>query len=308
MKHNIPVVLWIAAFFLVAQFIGIAVIYSYIDINASQKEGKTQFRGLELAGQPMERPQWEESTSFAWMMFAVLVGTAIMFLLMRFQFRILWKFWYGLAVFTTLGLALAAFIPSTIAAMISFIVAVLKIFKPNWWVQNMSELFMYSGLAVIFVPIMNIYGAVMLLLLISIYDAYAVWKSKHMVTLAKFQAGSKMFAGLVMPYQDGRLKTDLPSDIEQRQVALDARSSKSPSKKESMTRTAILGGGDIGFPIIFNGVILKSWGIYPSFVVPFTATIALLYLFFRGEDGKFYPAMPFISFGCLIGLTIAYFV
>ena len=41
MKHNIPVVLWIAAFFLVAQFIGIAVIYSYIDINASQKEGKT---------------------------------------------------------------------------------------------------------------------------------------------------------------------------------------------------------------------------------------------------------------------------
>ena len=154
-----------------------------------------------------------------------------MFLLMRFQFRILWKFWYGLAVFTTLGLALAAFIPSTIAAMISFIVAVLKIFKPNWWVQNMSELFMYSGLAVIFVPIMNIYGAVMLLLLISIYDAYAVWKSKHMVTLAKFQAGSKMFAGLVMPYQDGRLKTDLPSDIEQRQVALDARSSKSPSKK-----------------------------------------------------------------------------
>lgn len=310
MKHNIPVVMWLAAFFLIAQFIGIAVLYNYIDIDASIKEGRTQFRDLELAGQPMERPQWEESTSFAWMMFAILVGTALMFLLMRFQFRVLWKFWYGLAVFTTLGLALAAFIPSTIAAIISLIVAILKIFKPNWWVQNVSELFMYSGLAVIFVPIMDVYGAVMLLVLISIYDAYAVWKSKHMVTLAKFQAGSKMFAGLVMPYQDGHLKTDLPSDIEHKPEAASAKvkAQKRSVSHPSPVRTAILGGGDIGFPIIFNGVIMKSWGFYPSLVVPFTATIALLYLFFKGEDGKFYPAMPFISFGCLVGLAIAYFV
>jgi len=315
MKHNIPVVLWLAAFFLIAQFIGIAVLYSYIDVDASMREGKTQFRGLELAGQPMERPQWEESTSFAWMMFAVLLGTAIMLVLMRFQFNVLWKFWYGLAVFTTLGLALAAFIPSTIAAIISLIVAIIKIFKPNWWVQNVSELFMYSGLAVIFVPIMDLYGAIMLLILISIYDAYAVWKSKHMVTLAKFQAGSKMFAGLVMPYQDGHLKTDLPSDIEHKPEtgSIKSKTSKKMAanprlQTPSPVRTAILGGGDIGFPIIFNGVIMKSWGLYPSFVVPFTATIALLYLFFKGEDGKFYPAMPFISFGCLVGLAIAYFV
>lgn len=300
MKHNLPVIGWMAAFFLVAQFIGIAVIYSYIDVDASVRSGRTEFRGLELGGQPMERPQWEESSSFIWMMAAILVGTALMLLLMRFRFQVLWKFWFGLAVTITLGLSLAAFIPSTVALVVALVAAIVKVLRPNWWVQTFSELFMYSGLAVIFVPVMDLTSAVLLLVLISAYDAYAVWKSKHMITLARFQAGAKMFAGLVIPYQDGRIRTSLPSGIE--------HGRKKPSQKAPVIRTAILGGGDIGFPIIFTGVVLKTWGLYPSLVIPLTATISLIYLFIRGEDGKFYPAMPFISFGCLVGLAIAYFI
>ncbi len=46
---------------------------------------------------------------------------------------------------------------------------------------------MYTGIAILFVPILNVFWMIILLIVISIYDAYAVWKSKHMVKMANFQ-------------------------------------------------------------------------------------------------------------------------
>ena len=39
----------------------------------------------------------------------------------------------------------------------------------------------------------------LLLALISVYDVIAVFKSKHMVSMANFQTESKVFAGLAVP-------------------------------------------------------------------------------------------------------------
>ena len=80
----------------------------------------------------------------------------------------------------------------------------MKIFKPNFWIQNLTELFIYGGLAAIFVPFFNIWSVSILLILIALYDAYAVWKSKHMITLAKSQMEAKVFSGLLIPYSIGR--------------------------------------------------------------------------------------------------------
>ena len=46
---------------------------------------------------------------------------------------------------------------------------------------------------------MNIFSASILLVLISLYDMYAVWKSRHMVAMAKFQSSSNLFAGISIP-------------------------------------------------------------------------------------------------------------
>ena len=300
MKHNITVISWMACFFLLAQFIGLAVLYQYIDVESSMRTGKTQFRNLELAGLPLERPQVQERFSYAYIMGAVLIGTALMLMLIKWPVPWLWKLWFASAIIVCLSLALAAFIPSTIALAIAAMVAVVKVFRPNWWVQTFTELFMYAGLAVIFVPIMNLSSAVILLFLISLYDAYAVWHSRHMIALAQFQAKEQMFAGLVVPYEGARVKTTLPpSIVHARQEGHAVR--KNPSR----IRTAILGGGDIGFPLMFTGVVLKSWGLVPAGIIPLFATAALVILFVKGQDGKFYPAMPILSLGCLVGLAVA---
>jgi presenilin-like A22 family membrane protease len=288
MKHRPLITGLLLLTFLAAQFIGIAILYQYIDPVKSAEQGKTIFKPLPIG----ERPPVEEKTSYIPVLLAILLGTGLLLLLIRFHLDWVWKLWFLIAVVVSLTVALAAFIPALPAFLISLAAAAWKIFKPNVWIQNSTELFIYGGLAAIFSPLFNLWSISILLILIAIYDAYAVWKSKHMVTLAKSQAKAKIFAGLLIPYKIGKLlkPTKPPERLGERV----------PVK----VRTAILGGGDIGFPLIFAGVVLKQLGLWQSLVIPFFALAGLALLLLIADEKKFYPAMPFISAGCLAGLAV----
>ena len=101
----------------------------------------------------------------------------------------------------------------------------------------------------------------------------AVWKTKHMISFAKFQTKLKIFAGLIIPYQKNRM--------------------------------AILGGGDVGFPILFTAVAYKFIGSKALFI-PIFSSLSLFFLLYKGKKKKFYPAMPFLTIGCFIGLIISF--
>ena len=277
------------ATFLLAQFIGIAILYQYIDPAKSAETGRIEFKDLPIG----ERPPVEEKTSFFPIILAVLIGTAFLFFLMKYNLTWIWKFWFLLAAFFALTIAGDAFLPTAAAFALGAVFSIWKVFRPNVFVHNITELFIYGGLAAIFVPLFNMFSVIILLILISAYDAYAVWKSKHMITLAKSQAKAKIFAGLMLPYQlEKGVKIHKPK----------------PGVKMKMkkVRMAILGGGDIGFPLIFAGVVLKELGLWQSLIIPFGALLGLGMLLWKGKENKFYPAMPFISAGCFIALGVAW--
>ncbi len=292
MKHNLKITAILLTIFLLAQFVGLAIIYNYIDPQKSLEEGKTVFKELPIG----ERPPIEEDTSFIPIMIAILIGTGILFLLMKFNLTLVWKLWFLVAIVLSLTVAGSAFLQAKVALFIALILGLWKVFKPNVWIQNLTEIFIYGGLAAIFVPLINLYSAIILLILISGYDAYAVWKSKHMIKLAESQTKAKIFAGLLIPYING--KNEKVSKVE----------SKEKVMVPSSIRTAVLGGGDIGFPLIFAGVILKEWGLWQSLVIPIFAALGLALIFWKGEAKKFYPAMPFISAGCFLGLGVVWLI
>ena len=72
---------------------------------------------------------------------------------------------------------------------------------------------------------------------------------------------------------------------------------------------AVLGGGDIGFTLIFAGVVMKGLmlketilaGFLKTLIIPVFVSIALLILLIKGKENKFYPAMPVLSLGCFLG-------
>lgn len=288
MKHSFKITVLLLLFFLLAQFLGLAILNQYIDQEKTLVEGKTIFKELPIG----ERPPLEERTSYFPVILAILIGTGLLWLLIKYKLVWLWKLWFLVAVIISLLIAFSAWIKPQIALMLALILGLWKIFKPNFWVQNLTELFVYGGLAAIFVPLFSLWSVIILLILISIYDAYAVWKSKHMIVLANSQTKAGMFAGLVFPYQ----------------ITKSVSKKVKTKVKTIKVRTALLGGGDLGFPLIFAGVILKEFGLWPALIFPLFAAAGLAVLFWKAKEKKFYPAMPFISAGCFIGLGLIWLI
>ncbi len=292
MKHKINVSVILIILFLLSQFIGLFIINSYF--NAA--EGN--FEPIFVAGVELERPEVDANVSFVYIVMAILIGTGIAFLLIFFKVWNLWRVWFFLAVSLALTIAFAPIlrfilplITEEIISVVGFIIAVIlgyfKVFKRNFIVHNLTELFVYGGIAAIFVPVMSLFSAFGLLVLISIYDAWAVWKSKHMIKLAKAQSKSKVFAGLFVPYE-------LPKKIP-----------KGAKVKKKAVKNAVLGGGDIGFCLLFTGTVLYTVGFVNAMIVPIFSTAALGFLLFLSKKDKFYPAMPFLTTGCLVGFLVS---
>ncbi len=292
MKHNLKITLFLVVLFFAAQLVGLEAVRQSIDILEFQETGNVTYTAL--AGN-ITRPEIEPAYSAIWIIAAIIVGTLLVLLLIRFKQQNIWKTWFFLSVLVTLTFAFDAFLDNGYAALILAAgLALWKVYRPGIIIHNFTELFIYGGLAVIFVPVMNIWAGIILLLLISAYDMYAVWKSKHMIKMAKFQAKSQIFAGLFIPYK---------------KVKKPRKGQKAVKKR---VRTAVLGGGDIGFPLIFTGTVLTELvarygfltGFLMSLIITVCATAALFLLFAKAKKDKFYPAMPFITIGCFAGYAI----
>ncbi|MBI2670545.1 hypothetical protein HYX18_01000 [Candidatus Woesearchaeota archaeon] len=266
MKHTLKVTLLILSLFFAAQIIGLFIVNKYLAVE------RLPFN--------IERPKYDERTSFLPISIAILIGTLFVLLLAKLKAVRIWKFWFFLSVLFTLVIAFGAFLNQYIALLLASILSIWKIFRPNFVVQNFTELFIYAGLAAIFVPVLNLLSVTILLFIISVYDMWAVWKSKHMIKLAQFQTDSRLFAGINLQY------------------------GYKEQNKKSTVKTAIVGGGDIAFPLLFSGVILKVFNLQNALIVSLFSAVALFALLVYSKKDKYYPAMPYITAGCFIGFFI----
>jgi len=267
MKHTKRVTLILLALFLAAQYIGLFVVDQYTTREIKIVDGKTVVEtSLKALPYEIERPEFEEETSYIPIIILIFITTGLILLIVKFRLDWLWKSWFFLSILFCLIISFGAFMSEFMAFILALILTILKVFKRNPITHNISELFLYGGLAAVFAPVMNLVGIIVLLLLISVYDFIAVLKTKHMVVMAKYQTHMQLFAGLLIPYKK---------------------------------KTAILGGGDIGLPLLFAAVVLKTNPIAAS-IIPLFAALALLYLFVYGKKDKFYPAMPYVTAGCLL--------
>ena len=297
MKHTLKVTIALVLFFFMAQFAGLLIINHYIDHKKTIETKKVEWLPLPYK---IERPEIKnQSISFVYITIAIFIGTILVLLLMKFNKPLIWKLWFFATVWLTLAIAFAAFINNFLAAILALIITILKLDKPDIIIQNLSEIFIYGGLAAIFVPMINLFAAFMLLIIISVYDFVAVYKTKHMIKLAKFQSKSKIFAGLLIPYGKGK-------------VLIKGKVSAEKGIEQKKARVAVLGGGDIGFTLIFAGVVMKGLmlkeavliGFLKTLIVPIFVSFALLILLLIGQENKFYPAMPLLSLGCFLGYLV----
>ena len=316
MKHNLKITLILLAMFFITQLIGLAVIYSY-----SPKQTQTLVNGtltnVTITPQlpyGMQPPEMNPQISVTSIIISMLIAVLLIFLLMKIKATIFLKFWFFFVVLIALSLTFNSVLmnlPLPYATYISLVIAlplaILKIFKRNVIVHNLTELLIYPGIAAVFVPILGMWSVVILLILISIYDIYAVWHAGFMQKMAKFQINQLgIFGGFLIPTITKKQKEEI--DLLREKIKEKKISKKSLKKKRIKISLAILGGGDVAFPMIMAGVVLRSLGLIPALIVPLFATIALFLLFIFAKKEKPYPAMPFLTAGCLLGLLVGYLV
>ena len=258
MKYDLKTTLIMVSLFFISQAAGLFIIN----------------RNFELYGVEMFESEEVVSDALYSLPLTILLISILFILIYRLRFKRLLIIWYAFAFMITITISLSGFINEWFALFVAFGLMLIKLSSRDDYFHNMTELLVYGGIAVIILPLLSTFSAVILLIIISIYDFIAVRLSKHMIVLAKTQFELNIFSGLKVSVGD---------------------------------TSAVLGGGDIAFPLILAGVVLRDYSLLPAILVIYGALIGLVTLILIGKENKFYPAMPFITSGCFLGLIISSF-
>ncbi|MEM0465758.1 MAG: presenilin family intramembrane aspartyl protease [Candidatus Pacearchaeota archaeon] len=321
MKHNTRITVLLIMMFLVTQLIGLLIISIY---NKSENN-------LPFGLQP------PETISQDFSIFSILIGFLIaiglLYILTKINAEKFIRFWFFIVTALAIGIVFKAIfllfnlkdifiitsnlsflfskisIISIIAFIIGIFLAYFKIYNRNLLVHNFTELIIYPGIASVFIPILNEIGIIILLLAISMYDIWAVWKSQFMQKMAKYQIENlKFFTGFFVPYADKKQKLKI-KNIKEKYKNKDSKFLEKKFRQAKIKISlAILGGGDIVFPIITAGVFYRLYNPFAALIIIFCATISLLGLFIFAKKGKFYPAMPFLTIGLYTGMIINWLI
>jgi presenilin-like A22 family membrane protease len=242
----------------------------------------------------------------------ILVVTGVILILIRYGKQRILQAVFMFSIFVTLlyvflPLLLAADLGAWIAILVSLALAasliILLIVHGEWYVIDAVGLIVACGVTAILGLSLGILPTLILLIILAVYDAIAVYRTKHMISLAEGVVPMRLPVLFVVP----RDKSFSMSDLE----------GKSLVKKEGEEREAMfMGVGDAVIP----GILVVSASIFlpsePAFVLGgniWAAIGALLgglggfaVLMSFVLRGKPQAGLPFLNSGAILGYIIAY--
>lgn len=205
----------------------------------------------------------------------MLVGTIIILVAIKFfPDKVLYWFLKGLEamalLFSTL-IVMIAFFPEAYALFLAMVIIVIRIFFPQYLIwRNISSTLATVGVGALLGASIGVWPVIVFLVLLAVYDYVAVFRTKHMVTMAKAVAKKNLSFTFALPTSKHQFE---------------------------------LGTGDLVMPLVFSVAILgesldAGW-IWPYAVIP---SLAVLLASFAGlaftldygskNVGKALPALP----------------
>jgi presenilin-like A22 family membrane protease len=124
----------------------------------------------------------------------LLVFTGFLLVLIRFDMKKVIAAIIGLSIFLTFGYIFTALITAALGTtdlamvlvlVLSLMATALLYVYPEWYVIDSLGILIGAGVASIFGVSLDILPVIILLVLLAVYDAISVYKTKHMITLAE---------------------------------------------------------------------------------------------------------------------------
>ena len=201
-------------------------------------------------------------------------------------------------------------IPFLVGVILALLLMVLLYFHSEWYVVNTVGILVGAGvivmLGVAFVP-----GLIMIfMILAAVYDAWAVYRSKHMLELADTMIGLQLPILLVAPQDKGySFKDEKTKMVEKSDISPVPQVHKTmiPAKKKSK-EALFMGLGDIIFPGMLVLSAVQWLETDNSFAIAmFTLAGSLLgYLALMSyvARGKAQAGLPLLNGGAILGYLV----
>ena len=185
------------------------------------------------------------------------------------------------------GILISIWLPGLLALFLMGVLVFWRWKAPNILNHNLCIVLALAGAGSTLGITLQPQTVVLLLVIFSIYDFIAVYKTKHMQKMAKEMAEYGAILALIVP-----------------QKISDFRQSLKEVKPGG--KFLILGGGDVVFPLLLCVSLLPS-GIFNSIIVAIFSVIGLsvsFWIFINQKLRKPMPALPPIALFSIIGYFI----
>jgi presenilin-like A22 family membrane protease len=196
--------------------------------------------------------------------------------------------------FHLLTLVTSAFASLFISAAGAFLLVVILFEYPEWYVIDFCGVIVGAGAIAIFGISLDISLVIILLLILAVYDAISVYKTKHMIDLADTVMDLKLPILLVVPKIKGY------SFIAE---------TKSFKEKIGEERDAFfMGLGDVVMPGILAATVYRNDGLPVALSVMFGTLVGFLVLMTFVIRGKPQAGLPCLCGGAILGYFVSSFV
>lgn len=284
-------ILQIAAFFALTQLLGIFAGAMLIE-NAKAVP--------EIAELSIVTPQQASDPLYSLVfLFYILIGAGAILLIARFYkgnmlFRLLELFVVATSsavVFFAFAIALGLnpFVSMLASGAIACMLAAAKFVFPR--IKNASTIISSAGVGALFGFSVGFIPTLLCVLLLSLYDYVAVFKTRHMITLAKELGTRQLSFSVTAQTAPARKEKESEQKYEQR------------AQKEGERMD--LGSGDLAIPLMLAVSAYKLGGFGDSLAVALGSTIGIyLTLWFLSKRRVFLPALPPICLAGVGGLLV----
>ncbi len=195
---------------------------------------------------------------------------------------------------------LTLIIQQLVAVIITILLAVILVILlykyPEWYVIDITGIIVGAGAIAIFGISLGVFLVILLLLVLAIYDAISVYKTKHMVDLADTVMDLKLPVLLVVP------------KVRHYSLIKETKSLKEKLKEDEERDAFFMGLGDIVMPgilvaAIYYNNISQGLPIALSVIIGTLAGFAILMTFVI--KGKPQAGLPLLCGGAILGYVIS---
>ncbi|MGA9839431.1 MAG: presenilin family intramembrane aspartyl protease PSH [Thermoplasmata archaeon] len=192
-----------------------------------------------------------------------------------------------------------------LAAIISASLYLALLMEPQWYVVDFVGFLAAGSLIAILGISFSILPAFILLVALLIYDAIAVYGTKHMVSLAEVVTDMKLPILLVMPDSGGYDYTAAPTLKEQRAQPVEQREALFMGLGDVVIPGTMVVSAFVWLPThpLVLGIGGNLWGGIGALVGSLVGYAVLMRLVLRGNAQA---GLPFLNGGALAGYILAY--